>query len=249
MAIAFSSPIPFFSRSRPLVGALSPPVPTRFQPSSSKSLTWTMSNRADELFFEKVAKNYDSIPVETEELYEDTLSRTRKHLSPTSRVLEVGCGTGTTALRLAPDVSQIYGTDSAPTMVKIASEKAKSESIPNVEFAVSTVQELGKSQTGFDAVLAFNVLHLLNDLPSALLSIQQTLKPGGVFISKTFKLRGNILYKLLASTLQLFRMMPHMNFFSGEELCDYIENAGFRIIETHDYAEVPPRRFVVAQKK
>jgi hypothetical protein len=47
------------------------------------------------------------------ETYDRTLDSTRKYLSPDHDVLEVGYGTGATALRLASSVKRIVATDIA----------------------------------------------------------------------------------------------------------------------------------------
>ncbi|MCG8445153.1 MAG: class I SAM-dependent methyltransferase [Hyphomicrobiales bacterium] len=56
------------------------------------------------------------MPVRDVEAYEYTLERTRSYLAKTGRVLELGCGTGSTALLLAG----ITGNDISPNMIGIA---------------------------------------------------------------------------------------------------------------------------------
>ena len=53
--------------------------------------------------------------------YERTL-RTGELLAKSDHVLELGCGTGSTALRLAADVASYLGTDFSPAMIAIAQE-------------------------------------------------------------------------------------------------------------------------------
>ncbi|MEL6287025.1 MAG: class I SAM-dependent methyltransferase, partial [Pseudomonadota bacterium] len=50
------------------------------------------------------------------------------------RVLELGCGTGSTALLLAPSVAQITGTDISGEMVRIANGKAADQGAQSVTF-------------------------------------------------------------------------------------------------------------------
>ena len=54
-----------------------------------------------ETFWDGAAENYAKSPIRDVEAYNYTLERTRTYLSPTDKVLEVGCGTGSTALLLA----------------------------------------------------------------------------------------------------------------------------------------------------
>ena len=48
-------------------------------------------------FWDKLADKYSEKPVKDMENYNKTLDCTRKHLFASDSVLEVGCGTGTTA--------------------------------------------------------------------------------------------------------------------------------------------------------
>ena len=75
-------------------------------------------------FWDKVAPKYAKSPIADQAAYEYTLDRTRTYLNPKDSVLELGCGTGSTALLLAPDVKQITAIDLSPGMLVIAREKA-----------------------------------------------------------------------------------------------------------------------------
>ena len=116
--------------------------------------------------------------------YEYTLARTQSHLLQTDHVLELGCGTGSTALVLAPGVGAYLGTDLSDEMIAIAREKNAHDGVAHLRFDTF---DLGTHQMDqqFDAILAFNLLHLVPDLKAALRRFDHMLKPGGVFISKT----------------------------------------------------------------
>jgi len=62
-----------------------------------------MQNQAS--FWDKTAKKYAAQPIGNMDAYTETLVRTRTYLHPDHKVLELGCGTGTTALRLADAVA------------------------------------------------------------------------------------------------------------------------------------------------
>ena len=49
-------------------------------------------------FWGKTAGRYAKMPIRYAEAYEYALERTRSYLAKTDRVLELGCGTGSTAL-------------------------------------------------------------------------------------------------------------------------------------------------------
>ena len=78
-------------------------------------------------------------------------------------VLEIGCGTGTTAIAHAPFVGHIRATDLSPRMVEIAKDKAKAAGIDNVSFEALSVDALDVPGASIDVVMAHNILHLLED--------------------------------------------------------------------------------------
>ncbi|WP_342070622.1 hypothetical protein [Yoonia algicola] len=53
-------------------------------------------------FWNRVARRYAATPMRNQAAYEATLERISAHLKPTDPVLELGCGTQSTALRLSP---------------------------------------------------------------------------------------------------------------------------------------------------
>ena len=59
-------------------------------------------------FWDRHAAGYARRPVADEASYQHKLSVTRRHLRPEMRLLEVGCGTGTTAIA-TPRMSRISG--------------------------------------------------------------------------------------------------------------------------------------------
>jgi ubiquinone/menaquinone biosynthesis C-methylase UbiE len=142
-------------------------------------------NVADARFWDRTARRYAADPIEDQDGYVPTVDRTRHYLLGTDTVLELGCGTGTTALQLAAHVSRIVATDLSSEMIAIAREKAAVQACGNAEFAVATPERASWPDGSFDAVLAFNLWHLFAVRTSALSHVQRVLKPGGLFVSKT----------------------------------------------------------------
>ena len=62
-------------------------------------------------FWDRRAAAYSKKPVPDADAYERTLERVRAYLTLNDRVLELGCGTGASALRLAASAGQILATD------------------------------------------------------------------------------------------------------------------------------------------
>jgi ubiquinone/menaquinone biosynthesis C-methylase UbiE len=200
-------------------------------------------------FWDKIAPGYARKPVKDQASYGTTLDLTRARLSPGHDVLEIGCGTGTTALKLADAARHILATDISPQMIRIGEEKARESGIANVDFLAATVEDTRLDCRTFDAVLAFNLLHLVEDLDGTLRRVASLMKPGAHFISKTVCLAGQGWYfKPMISVMQAFGKAPCVNFLTIDGLERAIESAGFEILETGDYPAKPPSRFVVARK-
>lgn len=204
-------------------------------------------------FWDRKAKGYAKSAIADVPAYEQTLERTRAHLRRSDKILEIGCGTGTTALRLAPEVAEMTASDISSKMVDIARDKAKAQGVDNVEFVSAGAHEQGVMARQYDAILAFNLLHLVDDLPGLLTQIHQALKPGGLFISKTFCVPDGFspkvaLIRAILPLMQLIKQAPSVQFWRVQELDELILNAGFSAVEQGAYPENPPRRFLVVQK-
>jgi ubiquinone/menaquinone biosynthesis C-methylase UbiE len=214
-----------------------------------RSLTVSATNAR---FWDRIARKYAADPIKDMAGYDRTVDRTRDYLRDTDTVLEFGCGTGTTALKLAPHVSRIVATDLSGEMIAITREKAAVQACSNVEFAVATPERAPWSDGAFDAVLAFNLWHLVADRASAFAHAHRILKPGGVFVSKTTCLAEmNPLIRLALPVMQFVGKAPYVAVFSAAQLEREIEAAGFAIIERarHGSGRKDPRIFIVAQKR
>jgi SAM-dependent methyltransferase len=104
----------------------------------------------------------------------------------------------------------------------------------------------------FDAVLGFNFLHLVRDLPSTLAGIHALLKPGGLFVSKTPCLGDmNPLIRLvLLPAMRAIGKAPHVDPFGAEVLERKIAQAGFEILarEGHASRGRDRRPFILARR-
>lgn len=206
---------------------------------------------ADQRFWNRVARKYASDPIKDMAGYTRTVECTRGLLRATDTVLELGCGTGTTALSLAPSVAQLVGSDVSGEMIAIAREKAGAAGCLNATFEVAAAEDALRADSTFDAVLAFNVLHLIGDRLAVLRRAVSTLKPGGLFISKTPCLTEmNPLLRLAVPVARLFGKAPNVAFFSALTLEYEFESAGFEIVDRarHGSGRKDPRIYIVARR-
>ncbi len=200
-------------------------------------------------FWDKIADKYAARPIGNETAYGETLDITRSYLPEAANVLEIGCGTGTTALRLAADVDQILGTDLSPRMVEIATKRAVEAGVSNVQFQVHAADA---SDGGpYDAVIAFNLLHLLDDIPKALADAHRVLADGGVFVSKSGCLKQGWfrLLRLPIWVLAAIGKAPRIKFLTSKQLDQMFLDAGFTIERAQMLPPRGPMRVIVARKR
>ena len=186
-------------------------------------------------FWDKIAEKYSKDPIRNVDAYQASLARTKHWLTPDMRVLELGCGTGSTALLLKDDAAEILGTDFSTEMVRIGNAKVADEGATNVRFEVADAGRAAQGQV-FDAVMAFNLIHLASN-PNAVFDHARSLLPeGGLFISKTPCLGGKWFFKPLIAVLNLIGKAPgKVHFLHSYDLHRLAEQNGFEIVETGQY--------------
>lgn len=203
-------------------------------------------------FWDKHADKYARQPIKNIDAYWQTLSRVRAYLSPNDRVLEIGCGTGGTAVNLADDAAHITGSDISPAMIGIARGRAEDKGKQNLSFVCGDACDAhgsGFAAESFDAVLAFNLLHLLPDAEGAVARALDLLKPGGYFISKTVCMREmSPLWVPLIAVMQAIGFAPYLRRFAKSDLTHVIGAAGFDVVEQRTFSGAPASLFVVARK-
>jgi ubiquinone/menaquinone biosynthesis C-methylase UbiE len=211
-----------------------------------------MSIASDARFWDRTSRKYAKSAIADQAGYERTLDRTRALLGSGDRVLELGCGTGTTALRLAGDVQDYLATDISAGMIAIAHEKHAAGQIPALVFRTSTAEALTPEAVQFNAVLGFNYLHMVRDLPDTLRRVHALLAAEGLFISKTPCLRDmNPLIRFALPAMRAIGKAPYVGVFRAADLSQHICAAGFDILATENHAAKgnDKRPYIVARKR
>ncbi len=198
-------------------------------------------------FFNDNAVYFSKAPIKDPTSYEDTVSRIRSHLTPTSTVLEVGGGTVTVALKLASSCTEILCTDIAENMIRIAEERAAAASVRNCKFQVADAANPPEGQ--FDVVLSLNVINVC-EYPSAVMRVLRSrLKPGGIIVSKIHFAPNNWWQRFTLPVKQLLgKMPPIVHFLDFPLLVELHEKTGFDVIDQVEY-KTTPHCLVIARKK
>ena len=204
--------------------------------------------KRSDTFWDRVAEKYSRSPVPDEALYQHKLAVTQRYLNDDSEVLEIGCGTGTTAVHHAPFAKNIRAIDLSKNMISIAREHAREAGVDNVQFEVARVDELQVDDESVDVVLALSILHLLDDREVAINDAYRMIKPGGVLVSSTACVGDYLkVIKFIAPIGRFLGVMPLLRIFTSADLRASMIKAGFEL----DYEYQPKKKdalFLVAKK-
>jgi ubiquinone/menaquinone biosynthesis C-methylase UbiE len=105
-------------------------------------------------------------------------------IQPSDDVLECACGTGLLTEVIAQKCAHVTATDFAPKM--LARAKKNCAAFGNIAFEQADITSLGYPDNSFDAVVAGNVIHLLDDPVKALRELDRVCRPGGRLIVPTY---------------------------------------------------------------
>ena len=152
----------------------------------------------------------------------------------TSQVLDVGCGSGTTACLIAQEVgSQVLGIDISEVMIAEAKERARQQGLMGqVEFRVADVFQMPFEDASFDVALFQSVLTPLpGDVKQALTAIGSVIRPGGRIGAN----EGTVDPSAPPEFLALFDRHPAMyRCFTPRSLRSLFEESGLRVVEMRE---------------
>ncbi len=204
---------------------------------------------ASEEFWNKIAARFARKPIADLEAYHAKLEATKACLKPDDVILDVGCGTGSLALELSECVSLVHAIDLSREMIKIANQKAADENTHNVRFHNTTIANASFEGETFNAICAFNVLHLVDDRGAVLNAIFNLLKPGGIFVSTTPCLGDSrVPFWFLLPIVRFFGKAPAVHVVDIQELNNNLRDAGFVEITKRQVSSDKTNAFLVAAK-
>lgn len=199
-------------------------------------------------FWNKVAEKYSKDVISDEVSYQKKLQISQEYLKPDMNCLEIGCGTGSTALIHAPFVKHILATDISDEMIKIARAKLAETEIKNLDFSVSSIDELDVEDGSLDVVFGLSILHLVEDRETVMRRVHKMLKPEGLFITSTSCIADKMNFiKYIAPVARFVGLMPYFDVFTHQQLKQDFANTGFEL-EVDWRPEKAMAVFMVAKK-
>ena len=136
-------------------------------------------------FWDHIAGLYDLSQVFNSRANQAMVQTVTQWVSPGRRVLDCAAGTGALSLAAAKKARFVLCTDLSAAMLARAREKARREGVENIAFAQRDIFSRPTAHP-FDAVIAGNILHLLDRPADGVRSLAACLCPGGRLILPTY---------------------------------------------------------------
>jgi len=131
--------------------------------------------------YNAAADHFDDGPLAFWDRYgERTVERLK--LAPGATVLDVGCGSGASAIPAARKVGpkgRVIGVDLADRLLGLAHAKAAGQKLQNVEFRRGDMEELDFRPGDFDAVVCVFAIFFVPDMAKQVRKLWQLVRPGG----------------------------------------------------------------------
>jgi len=202
-----------------------------------------------EKFWDRIANQWDKQGNKLDQTSLKAIENTKKYLNIGDIVLDYACGIGTITNEIAANVKEIQAIDISSRMIEVAKIRSGESNIENVHYAQSTIFDERYKIDSFNVIMAFNILHLLEDTHKVMRRINEILKPGGFFISATPCLGEKwAILGIFISLLSKIGIVPFLKMHKFSDLEDLIVNGDFQIVEAENLHQTQPNYFIVAKK-
>jgi ArsR family transcriptional regulator len=151
------------------------------------------------------------------------LAHTLISLLPPLTVADLGAGEGTLSQLLAKNARKVIAIDNSPKMVEFGSKLAKKHGIKNIEYRLGDIQDPPIAKESVDLAIFSQALHHAVRPERAVAAAHRILKKNGRIV----------ILDLLSHHFEKARelYLDHWLGFSEVQLHDFLEGAGFRLID------------------
>lgn len=150
-------------------------------------------------------------------------------LEPGDIMADIGCGIGyfaTEGAKIVGESGSVFGMDILDEMLSETEEKAKRESISNIETLKTEEYDLKLDDESATYAFTVNVVHEVEDKERFLKEANRVLKDGGRIAVIDFEKRE----------MEMGPPLDHR--VSAGEMEDYLEGAGFKVSKRFSFSEV-----------
>ncbi|MDD5277022.1 MAG: methyltransferase domain-containing protein [Methylovulum sp.] len=148
---------------------------------------------------------------------------------PEAIALDMGCGGGHVAFRLAPLLKKVVAYDLSAAMLAVVAEEARRRGLANIVPQQGAVESLPYPPASFDVVVSRYSAHHWQTISAGLGQMRRAVKPGGLAIFMDVISPGIPLLDTWLQGLELLRDPSHVRNASLAEWCGLLGTAGFAV--------------------
>ncbi|MFC2078433.1 class I SAM-dependent methyltransferase [Candidatus Bipolaricaulota bacterium] len=157
------------------------------------------------------------------------------------RILDIGTGTGHTALAFASHVHEVIGLDLTEEMLSEARKLAKDRHVENVTFEIADVHRLPRNlDDSFDLVTCRRAAHHFSDIDLALAEMARTLRPGGLMLIDDRSVPEDDWVDETMHRLDYLHDESHVRQYRASRWIELLENAGLSVELVEPYTKHRP---------
>ncbi|AXK36104.1 class I SAM-dependent methyltransferase [Streptomyces armeniacus] len=157
-------------------------------------------------------------------------------VGPGDHFLDIGCGTGGPAVRLARRTgARVTGVTVSKSQIAHSEERARAAALTDrVSFAYGNAMELAYEDGSFDAAWAIDSFPHLSDRLAGLREACRVLRPGATMLLTEFTRRGDPPPEQVATFREVWTSPPPMTPAEGLELT---ARAGFELVRLENHSQ------------
>lgn len=197
------------------------------------------AKKSDVAFWDRTAFAYDFAMRKGDEGVAQAAAFAASFMESTDIVLDAACGTGAFACAIAHEVEFVAACDLSTKMLAQARAKVKKLGIDNIGFAASDITALDFDDDTFDAAIAGNVLHLLDDPQAAIDDLVRVVKPGGIIVAPNYFVNGKPADKRFVKAAETIGF-PLKSDWGRKDFLAFLEQSGLEIIEERTFQGARP---------
>ena len=159
-------------------------------------------------------------------------------LSPASRILDFGCGTGWAAPLLTAKGGRCLGVDPSREGIAIAEREHAGPGIHFHRMEMGESLEGALARTQFTHIFALDTLHFVADIEGTLASIQKALEPGGLLVMISHLYRESRLADRVIDVVTREHGYAHL--LSGIQWCTLLDRNGYHDVRRYRFFDRQP---------
>ena len=190
-----------------------------------------MRKNNEKKFWDRIAGMYDRM---MKAHYRRIIHEIVSRISGGDRVLEVAAGTGLITYEAARVAREAIGIDISDKMVREAEKKREDMNLDNISFRVEDAYNMTFDDNSFDAVIACNVIHIVQNPDAILREIRRVLRKNGRIIAVTYCYREKTTFiarfsLLLMLAMHRLKMIPYLHQLTIVDFEKLVVDGGFQI--------------------